>query len=51
MVENFWVDSVAWWHTVAPEFAFLLALPFAVAGAGLAADRLRRRSKAGDGGP
>ncbi len=47
MIEDFWVGSVAWWHTVTPEFAFLLALPFAVAAAGLAATGLRRRRKAG----
>ncbi|QTN21746.1 hypothetical protein HZ992_16375 [Rhizobacter sp. AJA081-3] len=47
MIENFWVGSVAWWHTVTPEFGFLLALPFAVAAAGLAAAGLRCRRKSG----
>lgn len=43
MLENFWFDWVAWWRTVTPEFAFLLALPFAVAAVGHAVDCIRRR--------
>lgn len=49
MFENFWVGWAAWWHTVTPEFAFLLALPFVVAAAGYAAQCLRhQRSSCGD---
>lgn len=33
----------AWWDTVTPSFAFLLALPFMVAAVGLIGDALRRR--------
>lgn len=33
----------AWWVTVPASFAFLLALPFAVAAAGLLAETVRRR--------
>lgn len=33
----------AWWYTVTPSFAFLLALPFMVAAAGLIGDAVRRR--------
>ncbi len=39
----FAIDWAAWWASVSPEFAFLLALPFVVAALGLVADRLRRR--------
>jgi hypothetical protein len=35
----------AWWDTVTPSFAFLLALPFAVAAAGLLGDAVRRRCR------
>ncbi|MBL8346906.1 MAG: hypothetical protein JNN03_15810 [Rubrivivax sp.] len=42
MLNDLWLDMAAWWATVPPEFAFLFALPFAVAAAGLGADRLRR---------
>jgi hypothetical protein len=39
-----WIDEfVAWWQSVSPEFAFLLALPFVVGALGLWADRRRRR--------
>lgn len=37
MPKDFWPDLAAWWATVPPEFAFLLAVPFAVAALGLAA--------------
>ena len=43
MLRNFWIDLSAWWAGVSPEFAFLLALPFAVAAIGLAGDAWRRR--------
>ncbi len=35
----------AWWDTVPPEFAFLLALPWGVAALGLAADASSRRRR------
>jgi len=38
-------DLAAWWSTVSPEFAFLLALPFAVAVLGIAADCIRRHRR------
>jgi len=42
MPHDTWNDLTSWWATVPPEFAFLLALPFAVAALGLWADgRLR----------
>jgi hypothetical protein len=47
MLKNFSADWMAWWETVTPEFAFLLALPFAVAAVGLAADCVRRRRRKG----
>jgi len=37
MFETLWSDTLAWWATVPPDFAFLLVLPFVVAGLGLAA--------------
>ncbi len=37
-------DWAAWWAGVTPEFALLLALPFAVAAAGLLAVRGKRRA-------
>lgn len=33
----------AWWANVTPSFAFLLALPFIVAAAGLISDAVRSR--------
>ena len=36
-------DWAAWWATVTPEFALLLALPFAVAAAGWAATGRKTR--------
>jgi hypothetical protein len=39
MLDKIWVDWVAWWATVTPEFAFLLALPFVVAVIGLLAEK------------
>ena len=43
MLKDFWLDLIAWWATVTPEFAFLLALPFGVAAIGLAGEAWRRR--------
>ena len=37
----------AWWDTVPPSFAFLLALPFGVAALGLIGDAARRRRRRG----
>lgn len=42
MLESAWSDWTSWWATVPPEFAFLLALPFAVAALGLVAGCARR---------
>lgn len=39
----------AWWATVTPSFALLLALPFLVAAAGLLADVIRRKRRPGAG--
>ena len=50
MLATFWIDWTAWWDTVPPEFAFLLALPFAVAAVGLAADCVRGRRGRGKAG-
>jgi hypothetical protein len=38
-----WSEWLAWWSTVPTEFAFLLALPFAVGAIGLFGDAWRRR--------
>lgn len=35
----------AWWETVTPSFAFLLALPFAVAVVALMGDAARRHCR------
>jgi hypothetical protein len=37
-------DLSAWWHTVPRDFAFLLALPFVVAVAGLISTFVRWRA-------
>lgn len=42
MLDDFWHSWAAWWATLTPAFAFLLALPFVVAAVGLAADCVRR---------
>jgi hypothetical protein len=39
-----WIEAfAAWWQSVTPEFAFLLALPFVVGALGLWADWRQRR--------
>lgn len=43
MIDRFLSDLAAWWATVPPDFAFLLALPFVVAALGIGADRWRTR--------
>ncbi|MGE5089487.1 MAG: hypothetical protein ACM3QY_10210 [Candidatus Levyibacteriota bacterium] len=43
MLRDLWQEWLAWWETVSPEFAFLLALPFVVAAASAIAERCRRR--------
>jgi hypothetical protein len=43
MLSSIWSESVTWWRSVPPEFAFLLALPFLVALTGLVADCIRHR--------
>ena len=45
MLERLRFDLVQWWSTVTPEFAFLLALPFVVAGAALLGEMVRRRRR------
>jgi hypothetical protein len=42
MFEQWLVEWHAWWSTLTPEFAFLLALPFLVGALGLAGDAVRR---------
>ena len=42
MLEAFILDCMAWWETVPPAFAFLMALPFLVAAVALLADHDRR---------
>jgi hypothetical protein len=48
MQTTFLDDLAAWWSTVSPEFAFLLALPFMVAALGIAADCIRRHRRGRD---
>ena len=43
MLKDVWLDWTAWWATVSPEFAFLLALPFSVAVFGLLGEAVRKR--------
>jgi hypothetical protein len=39
-----WLDEcIAWWSALAPEWAFLFLLPFAVAAAAFLADAVRTR--------
>jgi len=45
MLDDALASWSAWWDTVPPHFAFLLALPFAVAAAGLLGDAVRRRCR------
>jgi hypothetical protein len=45
MLASLLSDLSAWWQTVPRDFAFLLALPFLVAAAGLIADLVRRRTR------
>jgi hypothetical protein len=45
MLEEIWVDWVAWWATVTPEFRFLLVLPFVVAIIGLVAEEFRQHHR------
>ena len=41
MVQEFWAEWVDWWATLNPEFAFLMAMPFGIAAAALAADAIK----------
>ncbi|MBU6483595.1 MAG: hypothetical protein KGR23_02220 [Betaproteobacteria bacterium] len=43
MIRDWWQDWLAWWETVSPEFAFLLALPFAIAVASAIGECCRRK--------
>lgn len=45
MLKNFWFEWTAWWATVTPEFAFLLALPFAVVAVAFVGDFVRARRR------
>ena len=45
MLETWWQEWAAWWSTVPPEFAFLLALPFAIAALALLFDRWKNRRR------
>lgn len=39
-----WMEEwLAWWETVSPEFAFLLALPFVIAAASAIGECCRRK--------
>jgi hypothetical protein len=39
-----WIEEwAAWWETVSPEFAFLLALPFVIAAASVIGECCRRK--------
>jgi len=43
MLDTLWQEWTAWWAALTPEFAFLLALPFAVASLGLLREWFCRR--------
>lgn len=43
MLQDLLSDCAAWWSTVPPEFAFLLALPFGLAAVTLSVDAWRAR--------
>jgi hypothetical protein len=45
MLAAFWADCAAWWAGVPREFAFLLALPFAVAAAAFVAEWVRHHRR------
>ncbi|MFO1327052.1 MAG: hypothetical protein U1F56_06815 [Rubrivivax sp.] len=45
MIDSALASWAAWWDTVPPAFAFLLALPVLVAAAGLIGDSVRRRRR------
>jgi hypothetical protein len=44
MSDRFLASVIDWWAGVSPEFAFLLALPFAVAALGLLSEAVRTRT-------
>jgi len=41
MIQTFWVEWVEWWAAIDPAFAFLMAMPFGIAAAALAADGIK----------
>jgi hypothetical protein len=43
MLQHVFEETVAWFASLSPEFAFLLALPFLIAIAAFVADGVRRR--------
>ena len=45
MLKDLWLDWTAWWATVTPEFAFLLALPLMVVVAAIIGECFRRHKK------
>jgi hypothetical protein len=45
MLNELWLQGLAWWSTLPREFAFLLVLPFAVGTIGLVADAWRRHGR------
>lgn len=46
MLNELWTDAIAWWAALSPEFQLLVALPFAVAAAAVAADSVRKHAGA-----
>jgi len=46
MLDDLWRDLGTWWAGLSPEFVFLLALPFFVAGVALAGEAVRSRRRA-----
>lgn len=43
MLNELWIHWASWWATLTADFVFLLALPFAVAAVGLAAELFGRQ--------
>jgi hypothetical protein len=47
MFETWWTDWSTWWEAMTPQFAFLLALPFAVVALAFLGDFVRERRHRG----
>ena len=45
MLKTWWEGWATWWSTVSPEFAFRLALPFAIVALALLADLWKERRR------